>query len=85
MDIRKILNNTTFPVVDRLHYESVLDFYDTFKEKLKMQDREKIKIYLQMVDYYYLKKLFLIIKEDYQLFGSKLRLLSKITLRSYIN
>ena len=85
MDVSKILKNTSFPVVDRGHYEAILDFYEAFKAKLKNEDQEKFKIYLQMVEYNFFKKIFLVIKEDYQVFGSKLRLLSKITLRSYIN
>ncbi|CAM3673145.1 glycosyltransferase [Flavobacterium chungbukense] len=85
MDVSRILKNTNFPVVDRHHYEAIFDFYQAFKAKLEMRDQMKVKIYLEMVDYCFFKKLFLVLKEDYQLFGSKLRLLSKITLRSYIN
>lgn len=84
-DITQIMQNNKFPVVDRNHYKAVACFYEVFKFELKKSDKKNIESYLKMSDYNLLKKIFYIIKSDFQLFDSNLRLILKIIIRPYIN
>ena len=84
-NIRQIVKNSALPVVDKKHYEAVLDFYTIFKSKIKAEDKLNIEAYLKMVDTNVVNRLFTIIKSDFQLFNSRFRLIVKLVLRPYIN
>ena len=84
-NIRQIVKNSALPVVDKKHYEAVLDFYTIFKSKIKAEDKLNIEAYLKMVDTNVVNRLFTIIKSDFQLFNSRFRLIVKLLLRPYIN
>lgn len=84
-DIKQILYNNYFPVVDKKHYETVEDFYQGFKIELKKRDKKDIESYLKMRNYNLFRKLYYVIKSDFQLFNSNFRLILKIIIRPYIN
>lgn len=83
-DINQIIKNNDFPVVDKNHYEAVECFYQAFKIELKKDDKNNIASYLKMPNQNLLKKIFYVMKSDFQLFNSNLRLMLKIIIRPYI-
>lgn len=85
MDVNEILQNNRFPVVDRKHYTAVLGFYETFKSKINKEDKIIIEGYLEMLNQNSFNRLLSVIRFNYQLFGSNLRLMMKILIRPYIN
>ena len=84
-DIKQIIQNINFPVVDRNHYDAVACFYEVFKFELKKNDIDSIESHLKMLKYNFFKRLYYVLKSDFQLFNSNLRLMLKIIFRPYIN
>lgn len=84
-DIKKILKNNNLPVVDKNHYNSIMDFYTIYNSRIKAIDKLHIELYLEMPNIKNANRLFIIIKSDFQLFNSRLRLIVKLFLRRYTN
>lgn len=84
-DIKKIVKNNYLPVVDKNHYNSIMDFYTIYDSRIKIIDKLHIESYLKMPNVKIANRLFTIIKSDFQLFNSRLRLIVKLLLRPYIN
>lgn len=83
--VKQIVTNRTLPVVDRKHYEAVLAFFEVFNSKIKIGDKNKIEVYLKMPRLNFVKKIICVLNEDFQLFNSRIRIITKILLRPYTN
>lgn len=81
----QILNNGKLPVVDRKHYNAVLDFYEEFNAEINLFNSQKIEFFLKTPKLNPLFRLFAVFSENFQLFDSRFRLMIKIVLRPYIN
>ena len=82
---KQILRNGKIPVVDRKHYNAVLDFYEEFKSEFNNINLQKITLYLTMPKIRSLNRFAAVLKGDFQLFDSRFRLMIKMILRPYIN
>ncbi|MGM8362795.1 glycosyltransferase [Flavobacterium sp. ARAG 55.4] len=85
LDINTVLMKNNFPVVDKKHYRTVLDFYHFFNTKITAANKSVIESYLKMVNKNIVVRFFMLLVSDFQLFNSRVRLIIKLLLRPYIN
>ena len=71
------------PLVDKKHYESLVCFYDAWKKKLNENDSRSICRFIKSVDKNFFYRLFMILSENWNIYGSKIKLILKLFIRPY--
>lgn len=71
------------PLIDKKHYESLVAFYDVWKEKLNEQDSRNICRFIESVNKNFFQRLFFILGGEWNIYGSKVKLVLKFFLRPY--
>lgn len=71
------------PLVDKKHYESLVCFYDAWKKKLNENDSRSICRFIKSVDKNFFYRLFMILSENWNIYGSKIKLILKFFIRPY--
>lgn len=74
---------TRNPLVDEKHLESLVSFYDVWSDKLLENDSRKIDAFIASVSQTKLKRLLMILQGNWNIYGSKLKLIIKLFLRPY--
>lgn len=83
-DVNRIIQNKYSPVVHKEHYDVVLKFYEKYKDQIGEKNLRLIEFYIKMANQGLFNRLLSVLKNDFVLFDSKLRLIIKIILRPYI-
>lgn len=80
--IKTFFKNST-PLIDKKHFESLVSFYEVWKESLSKKDSKFIEEFIASVSKSGIKRFFMILKGKWNIYGSKLKLLLKFFLRPY--
>ena len=73
------------PVVDMENFKSLESFYKFWKDKISDKDKEIIKIFLDFGKYTKFKKIIMVKKYKFTLYGSVEKLIFKIIFRPYFS
>ncbi len=84
VEVKRIINNHKLPVVDREHYNSVGKFIQIYESFLSRDMINIFNAYLSMPDFSLFNKLIIVMKNDFRLYNSRLKLFLKILIRPYI-
>ena len=82
--VQLLWHNRHERVIFRPHYEGTQAFYEQYKKQLRTDDKHVLEIYLRLPEYSWLKRFWIIRKEHFTLFGSRILLLLKLCIRRYI-
>lgn len=72
-----------YPVVERNHYDAIVDFYQIYKNKMDAEKQNDFKAYLAMPNYSRWGKIGIVISRGWSRNGSRLLLMLKILIHPY--
>ena len=79
-----VLGNVHIPIINKMHYLTVQNFYSIYSDKLSKHDKKLIADYLSMPQKSFISKLITIIKNGYVIWDSHVLLILKLCIRPYM-
>lgn len=83
-EVKRVVSNRKLPVVDRKHYNSVGKFIKIYESFLSHDMINVFNTYLSMPEFSFFYKVVKLMKNDFRLYNSRVKLFLKILIRSYI-
>ena len=80
-----LIKNSNIPVVSLLHYNTVKSFFEIYRDLISIEAKQSILSYLAMRKQNTFSRIINVFLRDFRIGGSKIKLISKIFLRPYIN
>lgn len=81
--VNKVADNKLVPVIDKEHYNAVIEFSEKYKDRLSPQDSKIINVYKKLVSQSIIDKIFTVIKYRFNIGNSVLTLIAKIIVRPF--
>ena len=83
--LEKVTQNKEVPVIDKNHYNVILQFYESYKDSLSKDKLEILTAYLKMKDQSFFGRIKSVFKYKFNIGGSVISLVAKMIVRPFFN